>query len=180
MRKGNKKLKKDKTFPFWLISLLLPPVGIILYFIKKKDNKIKKSIITSTIVGFCIYAFGFLIALNIMPEKNVDDWYKDIQGNKEVVTVFGLTTCPHCKELKPVINKLAKKYKFNLYYFEVDKYSIEDNDKLLNTLELKDYEELVPFIFVAKNNEYLAGITGFNSQESLEKFLEENGVIKKD
>ena len=62
MRKGNKKLKKDKTFPFWLISLLLPPVGIILYFIKKKDNKIKKSIITSTIVGFCIYAFGFLIA----------------------------------------------------------------------------------------------------------------------
>lgn len=180
--KKNSRVNTNKIkFPFWLISLLLPPVGVILYFIKKKnDIKGAKNIFTSCIIGFCIYAFALLIILNNIPKRTVKDWYEDVKSNKQVVTVLGLTTCPHCQELKPVINKLSKKYGFNLYFFEVDKLSSEDNTTLLNTYELKDYDEHVPFTFIINNNEYESGVIGFGGEEALKEYLVDNGVIKKD
>ena len=182
MKKDNKKYKKEVKFPFWIIGLLLPPVGIILYFIKKKKKKSEKeskSILTYSIVGLCIYAFTLLVIINNLPEKSVNDWLEDVKSNKQVVTVVGLTSCTHCQELKPVITKLSKKYKFNLYFFEVDTTTEEENNIIFNTIELKDYDEHVPFTFVIENNEYVSGIIGYSNQEALEAFLVENGVIKK-
>ena len=178
------KLKNKKSnsfkFPLWIISLLLPPIGVVLYFIKKKDKKESKSILTSFIIGFCIYSFILLGILNSTPEKTVSEWYNDVQNNETIVTVIGLTTCSHCQELKPVITRLSKKYKFNLYFFEVDTLSTEESDILYNTLDLKDYDEHVPFIFIVKDKEYANGTVGYSTQASLETYLMDNDIYKKD
>ena len=178
MKNNKKNQKEKKEFPLWIFGLILPPVGIILYIMFHKEEKKSNKILKSTIAGLLIYCFIFLAILNKESDPSVEDWKNDISQGKTVVTVLGLTTCSHCQEYKPIIKSLSKKYKFNLYFFEVDNYSIEENETLLHTLELTDYDEHVPFTFIAKNNEYVSGIVGYSNKDGIIEYLKNNGIIE--
>ena len=173
---------KNKTRPWWILGLFLPVVGIILYFVWKKNKKYDaKNVLTGSIIGIVIALFGLLIYLSPssdLEKHTVADWYEDVKANKEVVTVIGASYCSHCQEYKPVITALAKKYNFKLYFFEVDQLSKKEQAVLMYTYELTDYKDEVPFTFIVKNDEYTTSTGGFVSEENTLNFLKENGIIK--
>ena len=175
-----KKETKKNIIIFWLLGVILPPVGIILYFINKKKDKTKaKELLKGSIIGLLIYLFAALIVFTRVPEDNrtVDDWHSDVNKGNVVVTVLGASYCSHCQEYKPVIRKLANKYKFNMYFFELDTLE-EDREKLENSFELPDFEGYVPYTVIFKDGKPIASTTGFVDKSATIKFLKENGIIK--
>ncbi len=178
----NNKGKKDFKKYLSILGLIIPIIGFILYFIyRKNDKKLSLNILKFSIIGFCIYCIillAFSQKNNYVQEPIVDNWYKDVKSGEQVVTIIGTTFCPHCQEYKPVITALAKKYKFKLYFFESDILSKEDLDKLVNTYDLVDFDDYVPFTFIIKNDKYVTGKAGFANKESSIDYLKEFGVIK--
>lgn len=178
-----KEVKNDNYIIWWIIGLLLPFVGIVLYFIwKNKKKTVSKKLLTSSIIGFCIYSLIFLIFFGRSNENigngTIEEWYSDVTSGKEVVTVIGTSFCPHCQEYKPVIKALASKYKFRLYFFEFDTLPEEEKSILEGTYELKDFGDNVPFTFVINNNKYVSGTTGFSSREDSIEYLKGVKVIE--
>ena len=163
------------------LGILLPPVGIIMYFInRKKDKSLSKILLIGTIIGLIIYLFVALIVFTKTPEdkRTVNDWHTDVNKGGIVVTVIGASYCSHCQEYKPVIRNLSKKYGFNLYFFESDILGKEDQDILYNTFELPNFEGYVPYTVIIKDGSPLISTTGFANKEATVNFLKENGVIK--
>ena len=144
----------------------------------------KKSKIPLIIIGVVVVSFallGILTNLNSgedIESKTVSEWLTDTSSGKGVVTVIGLTTCSHCQEYKPKIISLARKKGFNLYFFEVDTLSQEDRDTLLNTYELADYTEQVPFTYIINDNSYVDGMVGFSDINEVKDFLTKNKILE--
>ena len=181
---SKKELNKEENYLlWWLLGLFIPFVGIVLYFVyKNKKKKVASSLLTSSIIGFCIYAFTLLAIFNktddTIGEGTINEWYQDVTSGKEVVTIIGSSGCPHCQEYKPVIKKIAGKYKFNLYFFEIDNLNEEEYETLFNTYELSDFTEQIPFTFIVRENKYINGTTGYASQDKTIEYLKSMEIIK--
>ena len=135
------------------------------------------------IIAIIVVIFALFIVLikvnnsNDIEGKTVAEWAEDVKKEK-VVTVIGLTTCAHCQEYKPQIISLAKRRGFNLYFFEVDTLSEEDQKTLTTTYDLADYTDRVPFTFIIDKGEYVTGRTGFSNINDMTEYLQEYNVIK--
>ena len=175
-------MKKTETSLWWLLGLLLPPVGIVLYFVWKNNSKKKaNSVLKGTILGFCIYSIFILYYSTHQSDyfnRSVDTWYRDVAKKNTVVTVIGASYCQHCQEYKPHIKSLADKKNINLYFYEVDKLESEDESKLLDSYDLINYEGRVPFTVIFKDGKAIATHEGFEGEEMMYQFFVENGVIK--
>ena len=173
---------QKKTQYYWIIGLLCPIIGLILYFVWSNKSKNKASnVLVGTIIGFCLGGLAFLYFAqqgSKYENRSIDEWMNDINSGKEVVTIFGASYCSHCKEYKPVIFKIAKKNKINLYFYEIDITSTEDKDRLVNTYELTDFDGSVPYTFIMKDKKFVASDVGFQDEESTLEFLKENGILK--
>lgn len=185
---------------WWILGLLLPPVGIVLYILWRKNKKEQaKSIGTGTIISTVFWIFFGLSFIpgkdslknvstnvsNILKEvdtsnsgKEVSAWYKDVSSGDAVVTVIASSTCPHCQNLKPVITASSKKNKYKLYFFEAD--TLSDNDYLIisNSIELDGYEGYVPYTFVIKEKEFKGSHTGEMEDKDLTEFLIQTEVLE--
>lgn len=146
-----------------------------------KDFFIKyKVIIISAILILLFLALSLMIDSNSGQAKmkdNLKDWQVDTKKDDYVVTVIGQTTCGHCISYKPVMQNVLNKYDFNVYWFEVDTFSDEDYNTLIETYELTNYKG-TPYTFITKNDEFVDFISGGTDEESLVSFLKENNVIK--
>jgi thiol-disulfide isomerase/thioredoxin len=191
----SKKINKNNYW--WILGLLLPPVGIVLYFVWRKNKKDDaKSIITGTIVSSVIWAIFGLSFLasgknndeesvpNYVQEvdvtqasKEIKNWYTDVSSGASVVTVIASSTCPHCQALKPIITASAKKENYKLYFFEADKLSEDDYQIIFNAIELDGYEGYVPYTFIIKDKEFKGSNVGEMQEDELKDFLTQAGVI---
>lgn len=103
------------------------------------------------------------------------NWKNDINSGKEVVTVIASSTCPHCKEYKPVITDIANKYNINLYFFEADELTNNDYDILTDIDDDKfSFTGSVPFTFIIRNNKYVDDKIGYNDEAGVIGFLNRN------
>lgn len=57
---------------------------------------------------------------------------KLIRSNNYTVLVFGYDSCNYCKLYLPVINKISKEYKTDIYYFNRDTYDPDEYSKVLS------------------------------------------------
>ena len=181
---------KNKTeFKYWwILGLLIPPLGILLYCSKliKMSNENRTNLLTGTIIGTGIWVFialSFLISVNGTgpsqeKEYSVADWIVETKKSEPVVTVIGMTSCGHCQAYKPVIERLAEEEGFKLYFFETDALSQEDSEIVETEYEFETFENLVPFTFIVKEGKVIAENTGFGGEGEIVKFLLNNGVIK--
>ena len=171
---------KKKNLFLWVVSLLIPVIGIILYFVlKNKDSK--SSVIKGSILGICIYSILFLyLATHGIDyfNRSIDEWYDDIKSGNTVVTVLGASYCEHCQAYKPVIQKIASKNKINLYFYEVDLLSEEDEKRLTDSFYIGEYDESVPYTFIMDKGSYVAYHSGYQFESDITSFLWENGLIK--
>ena len=109
----------------------------------------------------------------------MSDWLNSTREDKYVVTVIGMTTCPHCQNYKPVITSVSDNENLNLYFFEADTITnAEDNNALENAYELENYEGSVPYTFVTKNGEFVCDTVGGMDEKGTNDFLRSCGVIE--
>ena len=172
---------KAKNIILFIISLICPVIGIILYIIFRKDNNKKKNVLKGTILGLCVYSVVLLYFSTHSADyfnRDIKRWQKDINSGNTVVTVFGASYCEHCQAYKPVIKALANKNHINLYFYEIDTLSEEDQKTLATTYELPTYEGRVPYTFIMKDGQYVNSYEGFQNQSEIVTFLMENGIIR--
>ena len=172
---------KNKNIILFIISLICPVIGIILYIIFRKDNNKKKSAIKGTVVGLCIYGIIVLYISTHSTDyfnRDINRWQKDVRAGNTVVTVIGASYCEHCQAYKPVVQALANKHNINLYFYEIDTLSETDQDKLTSSFDLPDYEGRVPYTFVMRDGQFVKSYEGFQDQSQISAFFLETGVIK--
>lgn len=172
---------KNKNIGLLIISLICPIIGIILYILYKKDKNKSSYILKGTIFGLCIYSVFVLYFSTHSTdyfERDVERWQRDVRAGNTVVTVIGASYCEHCQAYKPVINVLANKHHINLYFYEIDTLSEEDQNKLTNTFPIGDYTGNVPYTFIMRNGEFVASNEGYGEELAIVNFFIENGIIK--
>lgn len=109
--------------------------------------------------------------------SDILEWLEACKGEEPVVTVIAQTTCSHCINFKPVIQKVQGEYGFKLYWFEADEMSNEDYQTLTTTYDLQTYRG-TPHTFIVKGDKLVAEQSGEAKEEALVSFLKQYEVIK--
>ena len=160
--------------------------------VKEKETKKEKTSKTKTcrynkliIVIVCVAAFiGLSLLLPSNGEEKEPEVVYDVSewatATKEdtVVTVLASTGCGHCQAYKPVINELSKVHKFNLYFFELEELSQDEQNVVLTTYELENFTGSVPYTFIVKEGKIIDDTLGYADEETTVEFLTKNGLIK--
>lgn len=201
VKEAKKPLKKttDLGWLWVLIGLVLPPVGIILYFVwknKRKEDALKAG--KAGLVALCIWAFvGISFILSdgggnnnqnsggtelktvdvSLASDTIKNWYNDLNSGAGVVTVIASSTCPHCQNYKPIITEICEKEKIKLYFFESDQLSQDDYTILTNSINLQNYEGYVPYTFIVKDRNFVLDHTGEQDESSTRNMLTEAGLL---
>ena len=184
-QKSNNDVNENSNI-WWIIGLICPLIGILVYFKYKNRRIISSKALFGIILGTCMYlfvAFAILVGqvnqITIKEEdQTIENWQKDILNDELIVTVAGMSTCSHCQEYKPVITKLAQKYHFKLYFFELDKLTDDEYNILMNKYNYENYEGTVPYTFVVKKDKFIVDKVGYKDRNDLMFFLKQNSIVK--
>ena len=136
------------------------------------------------VVGI-VLALGLFIVLSVIIKEepikemssNMEEWLTDTASDEYVVTVIAQTTCSHCINFKPVMQKANNEYEFKLYWLEADESTNNYYNTLTGTYDLEDYSG-TPYTFITKNGEVLDHLSGERDYDTLVEFLENNNVIE--
>ncbi len=173
----------------WILGLLLPPVGLVLYLVWRKTKKeYAKNAGVGALVATCIWAFlGLTLLIDTKGKDKVEstdyqiynadinEWIEATKSDEPVITVIGLTYCQFCKKYNPVINKIAKEKGIKLYWFDADNYGEDNLSTLTSTYELS-YEGSSPYTLVTKNGEVVGEhVEGYMEEKEANSFLSELG-----
>ena len=85
-------------------------------------------------------------------------------GDKNIIADFYLNTCPPCRKLMPELYVLAKKYPNELIVLKI-------NATKNKELSAKYQIQAVPALFHIKNGKTVARSQGYQSADSLEKWI---------
>lgn len=175
----------------WILGLLLPPVGLVLYLMWRKTKKeYAKNAGVGALVATCIWAFlGLTLLIDTKGKEEVvestdyqiynadiNEWVEATKSDEPVITVIGLTYCQFCKKYNPVINKIAKEKGIKLYWFDADNYDEDSFSTLTSTYELS-YVGSSPYTLVTKNGEVVGEhVEGYMEESETNSFLSELGL----
>ncbi len=145
----------------------------------------KKFLSKYGVVVGVVLALGLFIVLSVLIKEepikemssNMEEWLADTASDEYVVTVIAQTTCSHCINFKPVMQKANNEYEFKLYWLEADELTNNDYNTLTGTYDLDEYSG-TPYTFITKNGEVLDHLSGERDYDTLIEFLEENNVIE--
>lgn len=196
-----KPIKKNKDLGWlWiLLGIILPPVGIILYFVwknKRKQDALKAG--KAGLAALCVWLFvgmSFILTDNgdnnnkdestelktvdvKLASDTIKNWYNDLNSGRGVVTVIASSTCPHCKNYKPIITEVCEKENIKLYFFESDELSEDDYTILTNSINLKNYEGYVPYTFIVKDRNFILDHTGEQDETATRDMLKKAGLLE--
>ncbi|MBQ2872873.1 MAG: thioredoxin family protein [Bacilli bacterium] len=141
---------------------------------------IKKKVIILVSICLVILVGAFIgdkiMSKTYLNEIKYEDLMNKIQNKEDVILLISQTTCSHCASYKPKLEKVANKYKLDIYYIDVD---------LLTAEEEKTFESYIGFdgtpvtVFLKNGEETTVAnrINGNASTEKIEKKLKSNGFI---
>ncbi len=191
-RKSNAKRNKRINSLLWILGFVLPPVGLVLYIMWKKDKEktsFAKNAGVGALVAACIWAFlGLSLLIDAKGSDkeeevtyeiyngDINEWLADTASDEPVITVIGLTYCQYCKNYNPIINSIAEEKGYKLYWFDADAYDSDNFSTLTGTYELS-YSGSSPYTLVTKGGEVIGEhVEGYMSESETEEFLSELGL----
>ena len=109
-------------------------------------------------------------------ELNYNEFMEKIENKKDFILVLSQTTCSHCASYKPKIEEVAKEYKVNIYFIEVDMMS---DDEKKNFKSLISFTSTPTTVFIENGEEKTAAnrINGETSKTVIIRKLKSNGFI---
>ena len=101
-----------------------------------------------------------------------------IENEEDLVLLISQTTCSHCENYKPKLKDVAKKYKVNVYYIDIDLLDEDEYDELDSYLSMgSSGTPLTIFLINGKESTVANRIKGDTSKEKIIKKLKSNGFI---
>ncbi len=144
-------------------------------------NKAKKRALILAIVSFVILigAITADIVINNLYLKQLkyNDVIEKIENKEKFVLLLSQTTCAHCKDFKPKLRSVARKYKLTVYYLETNLLSDKESEELKKHF---NFEGTPTTVFVEDGMEATAAnrINGDVSKEKIISKFKSNGYIK--
>lgn len=153
---------------------------------KKIKTFLSKNWLPCVIVFFLVLfiVLTILIRKNTTPSvvktlgSSITQWSEEVKKDQFVVTVIAGSTCSHCTDYKPTMQKVYNNNDVIVYWFEIDKLTKEGQNTLTSTIELKTFEGGTPHTFISKNGKLIDEQIGRIEEEELKQFLKKNNVIK--
>lgn len=130
----------------------------------KNNNKI---IVICGIILLIIIVVLFYIKYNKkqLIELTYTELVNKINNKDSFVLCISRTTCSHCYDYKPKLNEVAKEYKINIFYIDVDKYNEEDFSNLIS------FDGSTPTTIFIKNGEEKTTSNRINGDVSKSKII---------
>lgn len=138
--------------------------------------KDKKNIIIIIVLGIGLGYLLFNSNSNLI-ELDYHNLENKINNKESFVVCISRTTCSHCNDYKPKLRKVANKYKINIYYTDIDKYTKTDLKKFNNLIS---FDGGTPVTIFIKNGEEKTTATRIEGDVSTDKIidkLKKNGFI---
>lgn len=90
------------------------------------------------------------IEASIVKSDNFDTekWLNEVKSKNVIINVIASSTCPHCHNFNPIIEKVATENNVKLYFIEVDKLDGEKFNTYINSIEIPGYKGYVPYTFI--------------------------------
>ena len=109
---------------------------------------------------------------------DIEGWENDFNSNNKVVTIIGLTSCPHCRSYKPVATKFSEEYGFKLYFFEMDTMYYDELTKIKGYLGIEGDLGYFPSTFITEGGKVLVQQPGYAGELQTADFYREYGLIQ--
>lgn len=141
--------------------------------------KKKVTILVSICIVILVGAFitDMVLGKSYFNEIKYKEVIEKIENDESFILVVSQTTCSHCTSYKPKIEKVANKYKINIYYIDVDLLS-EEEDKEFSSYISYDGTPATIFIKNGEETSVATRINGDASTEKIERKLKSNGFIE--
>lgn len=111
-------------------------------------------------------------------ELDVNTVIEKINNKDSFILCISATYCEHCKEYKPKLVDISKKYKLDTYYIDFDKYSENEQQLFRNYIS---FDGSTPVTLFIKNGEEETTVNRINGNVSKDKIISKfksNGFIK--
>ena len=145
---------------------------------KNNKKKLVMGILGGIIViGLIVFFFLGSNSSDNFIKLNYNEFKEKIDNNDSFVLCVSRTTCSHCNDYKPKLRKVANKYKINIYYTDIDKYTKTDLKKFNNLIS---FDGGTPVTIFIKNGEEKTTATRIEGDVSTDKIidkLKKNGFI---
>lgn len=144
-------------------------------------NKSKKKGLILVIICLVILIGAFItdriLSKDYLIELKYDEVMKKVNNKESFVLLFSQTTCSHCAQYKPKLSQVAKDYKINIYYLEVDLLKDKQEKELKKHFS---YNSTPVTLFITDGDEVTAAtrIVGDVSKDKIISKLKSNGYIK--
>ena len=143
-------------------------------------NKSKKKALI--LGGIClvilVVALGadLILSRSYLKEIKYNEVINKIEKKESFVLLFSQTTCTHCMDFKPKLERVANKYKLDIYYLETD---LLDDDTYTELKSYFSFNGTPTTVFVINGEEKTAAtrINGDVSEEKIISKLKSNGFV---
>lgn len=106
--------------------------------------------------------------------------YKKLIDNKETFVVEIMrTSCSHCQDIKPKIEKLASTYDIEIKYINLDHLSKDDSDTLYDDLSISGTPTII-FYNKGEESSISTRIVGDKTESYILNKFKTNGFIKEE
>ena len=143
-------------------------------------NRTKIIILVSVcLVVLVVALFGDkILGKSYLNEIKYNKVIEMIENKEDFILVISKTDCVYCNEYKPKLERIAKEYKIEMYYIQVDLMDAVEREKLS---EYINYDGTPETVFI-RNGEEKTAASRINGNASIEKIrtkLKANGWINK-
>lgn len=144
-------------------------------------NKSKKKGLILVIICLIILMGAFItdriLSKDYLIELKYDEVMEKVDNKESFVLLFSQTTCSHCAQYKPKLSQVAKDYKINIYYLEVDLLKDKQEKELKKHFS---YNSTPVTLFITDGDEVTAAtrIVGDVAKDKIISKLKSNGYIK--
>ena len=108
-------------------------------------------------------------------ELDVNTVIEKINNKDSFILCISATYCEHCKEYKPKLVDIGKKYKLDIYYIDFDKYSENEQQLFRNYIS---FDGSTPVTLFIKNGEEETTVNSNVSKDKIISKFKSNGFIK--
>ncbi len=111
-------------------------------------------------------------------ELNVNNIIEKINNEDSFILCISATYCGHCKEYKPKLEEISKKYKIDIYYIDIDKYDEKARYKFMDYVSFDGGTPITIFFKNGKEETTVNRINGNVSSDKIITKFKSNGFIK--
>lgn len=123
-----------------------------------------------------------LISWGAIPRQIVDitvaDYLQIIEEDKYSFMFIGSATCSYCTMFEPELEALLEDYDVDIYYLDLSTTTSDEREELFATDSYFEEEQWgTPLSFLYKDGERIDVLSGYQQEEDVVDFLEENNAI---